>query len=147
MRQRSSLRRLRIATQAPRWISASVRRPGSSTTIQHEPLPTVWRMRLNAATRNGCTETRLHAGGDERRGQPLDQRAVHRAGEARAERRGLGDLDVPVGGGGAVQRAEAVARERQPLLRGLDRGVPRQQRVAHELVGEHHARLAARGAP
>jgi hypothetical protein len=40
-----------------------------------------------------------------------------------------------------VHGAEAVAREREPLLFGFERRIPGQKRVAHELVGEHHAHI------
>jgi len=50
--------------------------------------------------------------------------------------------DATLGGARAVQRVEAVGGERGPLFRGLERVVPRQQRIAHELVGEHHRGLA-----
>jgi hypothetical protein len=73
----------------------------------------------------------------------FNQLTIHRARQARAQRRGLGDFHFPFRRDRAVQRAEAMAREREPLRRGLDRVVVRQQRVARELVGEHHARLDA----
>jgi hypothetical protein len=48
---------------------------------------------------------------------------------------------LPFRGRRAVQRAEAVLRQRDPLGVALQRRVVRQQRVADELVGEHHRRV------
>src|SRR5213078_1735335 len=50
-------------------------------------------------------------------------------------------LHLPFRGWRAVQRAETVLRQRDPLRLALQRRVVRQQRVADELVGEHHRRI------
>src|SRR5579859_277745 len=81
----------------------------------------------------GEVQVRLH----EDLGQSRDQRAIHRAGETRPHRRCLGHGDLPLPGARPVQRVEAMRGERRPLLGGLQRLVVREQRVAHELVGEH----------
>ena len=93
--------------------SASVRRPGSSITSQHEPLPTALRMpllRLKAATRKGCTETsRTFAATSLAASSARSSRST-RAGEARSDRRGLGELHLPVGGRRAVHARRSRCR-------------------------------------
>ena len=83
----------------------------------------------------------MDAGGGEDRRQALDQRPVDRAGETRPERRGGGDVDLPLRGARTVQRIEPVHGERTPLLGRLQRLVVAEQRIAYELIGEHHRRF------
>src|SRR5688572_14387002 len=92
--------------------------------LDHDPARSVAHRLADAVERGdeeGLDRDEVYSPRDETRSQTFDQFLVERAGEARAERRRLGHLDVPLGGDRAVQRAEAMARQREPLLATLDR--------------------------
>ena len=136
LRQPLSARRPRIATHMPRWMSASVRRPGSSTTIQHEPLPT----RLADAVEGGDQE-RLHRGETHVRrtkisARRVDQRAVHRAGEARP----IGAVSVTLICQSAARGPCSVVKRCVASARHCSRGLQRRRSTA----AAHSARTGRR---
>ena len=75
----------------------------------------------------------------------VEEVGVDCARDARSLPAGMGDPDLPLFRGRAVYAHEAMTREAEPLGLAAQGGVPRQQRIADEMVGEHdgHCRKAA----
>ena len=98
-------------------------------------------MRLKAATRKGCTEMRLTPA-------PTNFTAISAMSSrstAQASRGPMGEVSVTFTSQFAAIApcsAEKGVGDRQPLFARLHRFAPGQERVAHELIGEHHACLA-----